>query len=616
AKLKYLHTLVLNHNVIQTLPDSIQNLPLRSISLEKNALYDFPGILFELTKLEELNLAQNFLQELPKELFRLTRLTRLNLSSNRFECIPQDIKKLHALRMFRLEDNHLATLPPELFRCRKLEVLSLRGNHLVKIPTGIGMLEKLETLNLSDNALKTLPPELSNCHQLRRLSLSNNNLQKLPEITDPYKFLILLDASHNQLWRLPQSLANCTRLETLNLAGNRFRKLPDFLAGLPRLSQLDVSDNKLTQWPRLPTGLTVLNLNNNPLASVPGTVGQLARLKELYLDGNRVRKLPDAIGRLTALETLSAQGVILDTVPKGLLALNGMKRLKGLLQPPQAALVRMIWKAHRLLPLPDDLLKPIFEALSGHELALARASATKLFGLLGHPTLSTFARREFFRRSDLLPDKELKAGKILCCVGETPFDLTTLATRLQQQRIELTLRPDARTTHVLLGTNPEFHPALLKRNLVFIPESVLTHFLDHAEERYLANAPTPEQITNLRQLLLHKDLVNVEIALHSMQAGGVPKTLLNELMALFLSGSPVFPDALRTLVKDLLVLNLDEKDRWVLQSWQTVFYLDIRAIRDPASPQVSMERLEALFTNSVFDTSKIGQILKELTASR
>ncbi len=608
ANLKKLHTLILNNNRIPGLPDSIASLSFRVVSLETNALTAIPEVLFQLSQLRDLSLAGNFLRELPAQLFNLKYLEKLTVSNNQIGVLPEEIRKLKALRQLKVGNNPLTKLPPQLFHCQRLEELALNNNRLTKLPGGIGQLSALENLDLSNNELAALPVEIGHCHQLRRLNLRRNKLTKLPELDQTFKYLIQFDASNNYLTRLPNWIQQCTRIEAMNLAENRFRSLPTFLSELPRLTKLDVSDNILRKWPALPDSLTTLNLNNNPITSIPADIGRLTRLEALHLDRTKLKKLPDQFKYLQALETLSAQGVLLKTLPKALLSLHQIRRLEGLLEYPLAILIRELWEMARERPISANLLKPVYDVLSEKQLALSKVSVQGLFSILDHEELVFFIREELFRRSQGKPDQALRAGKVLYCAGIPLFDLSELPARVEKQGIEYATRPNPKITHVLLGQAPEFHPALAKRNLIFINERELTRFLDQAEQRHLVVDPAPEVLENLRQLLLHKDPVNVEIALRMMQAGGVPEPLYNELLAILLARRPEFRGNLHTLARDLLSLNLSERDRQLLGIRRRMFFLKEPSESQPGETVTAMENL---LRNSAFDASRILQIFKE-----
>ncbi|MDZ4679933.1 MAG: leucine-rich repeat domain-containing protein [Saprospiraceae bacterium] len=614
ANLEKLHTLILNDNAVRRLPNSIARLPLRVVSLETNALTAIPEVLFQLPQLRELSLAGNFLRELPVPLFEMKYLEKLNISDNQIAALPEDIGKLKALRQLKTGNNPLSKLPPQLFQCRKLEELALTGNRLTKIPGAIGQLTLLENLDLSNNELAALPVEISCCQQLRRLNLNRNKLTKLPEFDRPFKYLIQFDAGYNFLNRLPDWIQQCTRVENINLTGNRLRSLPGFLSALPRLTKLDAAGNILRKWPALPDTLTTLNLSNNPIASIPNDIGHLTKLETLHLDQTKLSRLPAQFKFLRALETLSAKDVLLQAPPKSLFYMHHIQRMDGLLPPKEAEIVRLLWKTVRKIPQSGKLLPLLYQVAKGRKEVLSKVSVRALLLLHQHEDLEFLIRNELFRRSREQPEQALQAGKVLYCAGATAFDLATLAARVEKQGIRLVNWPGVDTTHVLLGKHPEFSPALSKRTLIFINELVLSQFLDHAEQRPLALNPTPEVIANLRQLLFHKEPTNIEIALRMMEAGGVPKALLNELLVLCFARHAGLPEALSKMAEGLLKLNVGEKEQ------QGLF-----GMRDAAmlfgTPELGRENvgiggLDIMLAGSAFDAASIDAGFKEYLNNR
>lgn len=614
ANLEKLHTLILNENGIRSLPDSIARLPLRVVSLETNALTAIPEVLFHLPQLRELSLAGNFLRELPAPLFGMKQLEKLNISDNQIGALPEDIGKLKVLRRLKTGNNPLYKLPLQLFRCQKLEELSLTGNRLTKIPGAIGQLPLLENLDLSNNELATLPVEISRCQQLRRLNLNRNKLAKLPEFANAFKYLIQFDAGSNYLNRLPAWLQACTRVETINLAGNRLRSLPGFLSELPRLSKFDAAGNILRKWPALPNTLTTLNLSNNPISSIPADIGRLTKLEALYLDQTKLSRLPTQFKFLQALETLSAKDVLLQAPPKSLFAMHHIKHIDGLLTPKEADIVRTLWKTVRKIPQSGKLLPIIYQVAKGRKEALSKVSVRGLLLLHQHEDLEFLIRNELFRRSREQPEQALQAGKVLYCAGETAFDLSTLAARMEKQGLRLVNRPGSDTTHILLGKHPESFPALSKRNLIFINEQALTQFLDYTEQRPLALNPTPEVVANLRQLLLHKEPANIEIALRMMETGGVPKNLLNELLVLCFARHAGLAKALSKMAEALLKLNVGEKEQrifpWI--SFPTIIFGTSKSGRKNAG----IGGLDVMVADTVFDAASINDGFEDFLNSK
>lgn len=90
-----------------------------------------------------------------------------------------------------------------------------------------------------------------------------------------------------------------------SLRGSLLLNVPSGIS--PDMTHLDLSSNKLTNIRGLQqlTQLTDLNLSNNALHTLPGSIiEKLAQLKQLDLSSNKLRTLPPEIGSLSAMEVL------------------------------------------------------------------------------------------------------------------------------------------------------------------------------------------------------------------------------------------------------------------------------------------------------------------------
>lgn len=180
-----------------------------------------------------------------------------------------------------LQGLRLRELPPELYDSQGLRFLFLGGNRLETLPEAlIAAFTSLAMLDLHDNPLRELPASLFGLTQLSELQLGRTALTRLP---------------------IPQ--APLTALRTLGLDGTRWLDLPDgFFARTPNLDTLRLDDS---QRERLPddiatlTALRRLDLQNNPLGTLPGWIGELERLDVLNLEQCGLTALPRSLSQLT-----------------------------------------------------------------------------------------------------------------------------------------------------------------------------------------------------------------------------------------------------------------------------------------------------------------------------
>ncbi|CAH9109204.1 unnamed protein product, partial [Cuscuta europaea] len=145
------------------------------------------------------------------------------------------------------------------------------------------------------------------------ISLDNQSLSGVisPSISSLQNLTSLVLASNALSGILPSELINCTNLRVLNVTGNNMNgTIPD-LSKLTNLEVLDLSINyfsgELPAWVANLTGLVSLGLgyNNFDEGEIPKSIGNLKKLKWLYLAGSNLRgEIPETIFGLEELQTL------------------------------------------------------------------------------------------------------------------------------------------------------------------------------------------------------------------------------------------------------------------------------------------------------------------------
>ncbi|XP_070685178.1 tsukushi [Pempheris klunzingeri] len=188
SKLRYLETLDLSHNSLESLsPSCFSGLPLAEVDLSHNSFQEFDMDVFA-TKVNgepvSVDLSNNKLVSVSTTLHgRVLHIQSLNLSANRLLSVPR-LAEL-PLRYLNLDGNPINRIKEGAFaQLKDLVYLSIIGLHeLQEIePYSFKGLESLQVLDLSNNPkLKTLSPAVfSGLDSLQELNLSGSGVASLP----------------------------------------------------------------------------------------------------------------------------------------------------------------------------------------------------------------------------------------------------------------------------------------------------------------------------------------------------------------------------------------------------------------------------------------------------
>ncbi|XP_031626752.1 leucine-rich repeat-containing protein 58 [Contarinia nasturtii] len=207
SKLTDIETVLLNHNMITTLPS--QTLShfnnLHVLDLSSNGLTQLPANLLQICPLlTKLILKNNLLtnSSLPKcfkSSIKQSGLRELNLSGNLLTHFPDAVLELNNLKYLYLGANKITSISKEIWRLQSLNVLSLGGNLIADVPDTVGNLQQLQALTLCDNLIEILPANIARLTNLKSLLLHKNRLRHLPRDIITLKNLVELSLRENPL---------------------------------------------------------------------------------------------------------------------------------------------------------------------------------------------------------------------------------------------------------------------------------------------------------------------------------------------------------------------------------------------------------------------------------
>ncbi|XP_063200376.1 leucine-rich repeat-containing protein 40 [Chroicocephalus ridibundus] len=288
---------------------------------------------WEQTDLTKLILASNKLQCLSEDVRLLPALTVLDVHDNQLTSLPSALGQLENLQKLDVSHNKLKGIPEELMQLSHLKSLLLHHNELSCLPDGFGQLVNLEELDLSNNHLADIPTSFALLINLVRLNLACNQLKNLPADISAMKSLRQLDCTKNYLETVPSKLATMASLEQLYLRKNKLRSLPEF-PSCKLLKELHAGENQIeilnAENLKHLNSLSVLELRDNKIKSVPDEIALLQKLERLDLANNDISRLPYTLGNLPQLKFLALEGNPLRTIRRDLLQKGTQELLKYL----------------------------------------------------------------------------------------------------------------------------------------------------------------------------------------------------------------------------------------------------------------------------------------------
>ncbi|KFQ69181.1 Leucine-rich repeat-containing protein 40, partial [Phaethon lepturus] len=288
---------------------------------------------WEQTDLTKLILASNKLECLSEDVKLLPALTVLDVHDNQLTSLPSALGQLENLQKLDVSHNKLKSIPEELMQLSHLKSLLLHHNELSHLPDGFGQLVNLEELDLSNNHLTDIPASFALLINLVRLNLACNQLKNLPADISAMKSLRQLDCTKNYLETVPSKLATMASLEQLYLRKNKLRSLPEF-PSCKLLKELHAGENQIeilnAENLKHLNSLSVLELRDNKIKSVPDEITLLQKLERLDLTNNDISRLPYTLGNLPQLKFLALEGNPLRTIRRDLLQKGTQELLKYL----------------------------------------------------------------------------------------------------------------------------------------------------------------------------------------------------------------------------------------------------------------------------------------------
>lgn len=162
-------------------------------------------------------------------------------------------------------------------------------------------------IHLDHNQIAEVPAELFQLKNVREIDISYNKITRLIttvfESDEEWRCPCLeeLNVSNNRLTRIPSSIWSLAKLSTIKLSNNKLETLLPETGSIekessPSIKTVDLSSNLLKNEIssfifELP-GLRILNISNNKISGLPGSVWKCTTIQDLNISNNCLKNLP------------------------------------------------------------------------------------------------------------------------------------------------------------------------------------------------------------------------------------------------------------------------------------------------------------------------------------
>lgn len=198
-------------------------------------------------------------------------------------------------------------------KMKSLKVLDLQNNKIDSLPLGVYQNPGLQFFKSTGNPIKKVREEAGNWGALKEFVMHKCAVDSLPKAAANWRSLQRLEiqANKSDTFYLNGSIKNYKHLESLLFYQVKTYSFPEGIGELKKMKSMYMIDcgvEKLDSSLYDCESVEVLVLDNNKLRSIEKDILKLDKLKLLSLKNNKIAKLPEFVSKLKNLEMLNLQG--------------------------------------------------------------------------------------------------------------------------------------------------------------------------------------------------------------------------------------------------------------------------------------------------------------------
>lgn len=267
--------------------------------------------------LKVINVKEYLLTSLPTGIGKLKSVEIINIdNAPNLKVIPDSIGKMKNLKLLRIVGSKITELPSSMQQLQKLKIVNLSSSEMENIPLVLSQIPHLKSLLLYDTKIQYLPDEFLEKSAITGLHLENNKkLVSLPR--DINKLASLSIKNSPLLVELPKGTNSMYLMSTIIIQNTGLKNLPDpFIC--PNLWELYINETNLENLPKgifYSEKLSIINLANNKIETIYDDIKINHWVVDLDLSNNFLSELPGTIGNFKNLYTLNASSNKLEYFP-------------------------------------------------------------------------------------------------------------------------------------------------------------------------------------------------------------------------------------------------------------------------------------------------------------